>query len=249
MLELTLDAHVDLAHSAARHGAGLFETIRVQDGQALHLEAHLARLSQGAEYLGLELPPPVKTIRAYLKTHKLCSSLGSGVLRLLAVDRALMISMLPWKAERPPRILVGLSQRTTRWSRDPLNRFKTMSYLANLLMIREAQGRDLFEVLALNEAGRLTDGGRTNVFLVKTGRMLTPPVDHGALPGIIRQTLLESGLAEEASLGPEDLQAAEAIFLTNALQGVVAVHALEDGSVKDPVHPLLLAAEAGLLKA
>jgi branched-chain amino acid aminotransferase len=249
MLELTLETHVDLAHSSARHGAGLFETIRVQDGQPLRLEAHLARLCRGAESLGLEAPPSLKAIRAYLKTHKLCSSLGTGVLRLLALDRALMVSMLPWKVERPPRIVLGISQRTTRWSGNPLNQFKTMSYLANLLMIREAQSRQLFEVLALNETGFLTDGGRTNVFLVKAGHVLTPPASHGALPGIIRQALLEGGLAEESSLESGDLQAAEAVFLTNALQGVVAVHTLEDGPAKDPVHPLVQAAEAYLLKA
>jgi branched-chain amino acid aminotransferase len=249
MLELTLNTHVDLAQSGVRHGAGLFETLRIREGQPLRLDAHLARLSRGAEYLGIEPAPSAKTICAFLKTHALCSSLNSGVLRFLAVDRALMITVSPWKAERPSRILLGMSQRTTRWSGNPLNRFKTMGYLENWLMIQEAQSRGLFEVLALNEGGRLTDGGRTNVFLVKEGHILTPPASHGALPGTIRQTLLESGFAAESPLGLEDLQAAEAVFLTNALQGVVPIHVLEDGSPKDPAHPLVLAAGEILLKA
>jgi branched-subunit amino acid aminotransferase/4-amino-4-deoxychorismate lyase len=160
-----------------------------------------------------------------------------------------MVTVAPWKAERPPRILLGLSQGTTRWSGNPLNRFKTIAYLENLLLIREAQSRQLFEVLALNEAGFITDGGRTNVFLVKGERVLTPPVEHGALPGIARQTLLKEGLAEEEPLRLKDLRDAEAVFLSNALQGVVPVHALEDGSHKDPAHPKVLATEAYILKA
>ena len=64
----------------------------------------------------------------------------------------------------------------TRRSANPLNRFKTMAYLENLLLTREAEDRALYEVVALNESGRLTDGGRTNLFLVTGDEILTPPV-------------------------------------------------------------------------
>lgn len=242
MLELTLDTSLDLAASGARHGAGLFETIRVRSGAPLRLEAHLARLSAGAAFLGLEPPPTAEQVRGFLETRTQCSGLDQGVLRLVAVDHRLMVFLAPWQAQRPGRIALGISYHITRWSGSPLNRFKTLSYLENLLLAREAQERGLFEVIALNEAECLTDGGRTNLFLVKDGAVLTPRAADGALPGIARAALLAAGLAREATLGIEDLEGAEAVFLSNALQGVVPVHAVEDGQDTNADQPLIRAA-------
>jgi len=156
------------------------------------------------------------------------------------VDESLIVFVAPWTPSRPARIDIGLSQRGARRSTNPLNRFKTMAYLENLLLTREAEDRALFEVIALNELGHLTDGGRTSLFLVSGDRLLTPPLADGALPGIARGVILGAGLAEEASLTPEDLQQAESVFLTNALNGVVPVYGVESGPPKDPRHPLLL---------
>jgi len=247
MLELTLDTHVDMARSGARHGAGLFETIRVKDGRAKHLEAHLARLARGAEFLGLGAPPPAAEVQDFLETRKVNEGLQCGVLRMVAVDRWLMIKADTWQASRPERIVIDTSQKTTRCRSNPLNRFKTLSYLENLLLAKEAQERSLFEVVARNEAGHLTDGGRTNLFLVMDGVILTPPVEDGALPGIARQLLLEAGLVQEASLTLGELEDAGAVFLTNALQGVVPVHEVDGWRAKNPKHPLLRAAEEWLL--
>jgi len=243
MLELTLDTSLDLAASAARHGAGVFETIRVVAGSPQRLEAHLARLCAGTAFLGMEAPPSAQVLEGFLRAHTSCPELASGVLRLVAVDQRLMLFLAPWRAQLPERVGIGLSYKITRWSASPLNHFKTLSYLENLLLAREAQERGLFEVVALNEAECLTDGGRTNLFLVKQGELLTPRASDGALPGVVRAALLAAGLAKETSLGIEDLETSEAIFLTNALQGVVPVHAVEDGQALRVDHPLALAAQ------
>jgi len=242
MLELTLDTSLDLAQSGARHGLGLFETIRVQRGQPLRLEAHLARLAAGACSLALEPPPAVEAVRTFLESRTTCAQLDLGVLRLLAVDGRLLVTLAPWQSQRPACIRIGLSYRITRWSGSLLNRFKTLSYLENLLLMREAQDRGLFEVVALNESECLTDGGRTNLFLVKQGELLTPRASDGALPGVARAALLEAGLGREATLSIEDLQEAQALFLTNALQGVVPVHGVEGGTDAEADHPLIRAA-------
>jgi branched-chain amino acid aminotransferase len=243
MLELLSGVATDLACSGARHGEGLFETIRVRDGAPLRLAWHLERLAAGARFLGLEPPPDEAAVRAFLGCTD-CPGLASGVLRLLAVDRTLQVTVAPWRPARPARIILGLCRETTRMSSSPLNRFKTLSYLENRLMAREAERRGLFEVVALNEAGRLSDGSRTSLFAVLGGRMLTPPAADGALPGVARRCLLEAGLAEEAPLTPRQLERAEAALLTNALQGAVPVDALEGrtGPPLDPGHALLAAA-------
>jgi len=245
MLELLSGVRTDLAASGARHGEGLFETIRVRDGAPLRLDLHLRRLAEGARFLGLEPPPDAAALLAFL-AGTACPGLASGVLRLLAVDRTLQVSVAPWRPDGPARIVLGLSRETRRLSTSPLNRFKTLSYLENRLMAREAEGRGLFEVIAGNEAGRLTDGSRTSLFLVLEGRLVTPPAADGALPGVARRVLLEAGLAREAALTPADLARAEAVLLTNALRGAMAVHALEGqgGGALDGEHPLLRSAMA-----
>jgi branched-chain amino acid aminotransferase len=221
MLELTWDMEVDLAHSGARGGAGLLETVRVQGGGARRLPAHRARLAAGAAFLGLPEPPPLEALEAFLAPGT--AGLDLGVLRLVAVDGELRCSAGPWAPRWPERIRVEVAEGLRRYSASPLCRFKTLSRLENVLLEREARARGLFEVIAPNETGSLTDGSRTSLFLVRGGRLLTPAAADGALPGVARAVLLDAGLAEEASLRPADLERAEAVFLTNALQGLVPV--------------------------
>ena len=238
MLELLTTTTLDLATSGARHGEGLFETIRVRHGVPLRLQAHLERLAQGAAFLGLAAPPDAARLLAFLESQTPCPGLADGVLRLIAVDAQLRVSVAPWQPDPPAPRPVAASLQTRRFSGSPLNRFKTLSYLENRLLAREAESRGLFEVIALNEAGRLTDGGRTSLFLVSGGQLLTPPVSDGALPGVARRVLLEAGLAREAPLEPGDLEGAQALLLTNSLRGAIPVDAWA-GKPLNAQHPLL----------
>ena len=222
MLELVAGGAIDLAHSDARHGWGCFETLRVENGRPRWLDRHLARLAGGCAFLGLALPPSPEQVLAFLGSLSApCPE--PGILRLIAVDGRLIAQFAGPPQAPPVRLRACLSTRVTRYSASPLNRFKTLSYLENRLLQIEAGERQAFEALALNESGRLTDGGRTTLLLRKDGRWLTPPVEDGALPGIARGLLLEAGLAEEARLQPEDLPGAEGAVLVNALRGVMVL--------------------------
>ena len=239
MLELSLETQVDLARSGARHGLGLFETIRIRAGVAPWLELHLERLASGCAFLGLEPPPSAERVRDFVGTNQAPASLGEGILRLIAVDGALRVFVEPLGPASPRAAGLGRSQETVRFSGNPLNRFKTLSYLENLCLTREAARRGLFEVIALNEKGHLSDGGRTTLFVVIEGRTLTPPVADGALPGIARRLLLESGQVSEATLDWSDLERAEGVFLGNALRGVIPVDRIEGVGVLGETHPAI----------
>ncbi len=227
MLELVTARATDIADSDARHGWGCFETLRVEKGRPRWLERHLARLAGGCAFLGLEPPPPPASVRAFLGALPLLgpdlTSGFEGTLRLIAVDGCLLVRLDGRPAPPAEPLRACLSTRVTRCSASPLNRFKTLSYLENRLLQVEAGERRAFEALALNESGRLTDGGRTTLVLRKGGRWLTPPAEDGALPGIARGLLLEAGLAEEARLRPEDLPKAEGALLVNALRGLMVL--------------------------
>jgi branched-chain amino acid aminotransferase len=241
MLELLTTTSVDLAASAVRFGEGLFETIRIHAGAPLRLQAHLERLGQGTAFLGMPAPPGAGRLLAFLEAHTLCAGVAHGTLRLLAVDGHLHVTVQDGLPPSPLAVAAALSLHGRRFSGSPLNRFKTLSYLENRLLAREAETRGLFEVIALNEQGRLTDGGRTTLFVAYGGQLLTPPVADGALPGIARRSLLEAGLAREAPLAPGDLDRAQGLLLTNALRGAIPVDTWE-GAAKDPSHPLLVLA-------
>lgn len=78
------------------------------------------------------------------------------------------------------------------------------------------------EVVFLNEAGEVTEGSRTNIFIQKNGLLLTPPLACGVLPGTLRAYLLASGKATESAITLPDLGTADGIFLGNSVRGLRA---------------------------
>lgn len=229
MLELTCRSIVDLDHSSIIHGAGLFETIRIQNGAPRWLDLHLERMAAGCAYFGLEPPPPSASVWNFLLHQTPLSGLPLGGLRLIAVDRTLLVQIFPFPAPPPLQTALGISETVRRLTTSALCRFKTTSYLENRFIQQEANRRGLFDCAALNEHGRLADGGRSNLFLITAGRAFTPPTSEGALPGIARRVLLDSGLATERPLPPKDIDAAEGIFWANALRGVIPVKTDPEG--------------------
>ena len=67
--------------------------------------------------------------------------------------------------------------------------------------------------------GQLTEGSRTSIFVEREGRLLTPPLSRGLMPGILRARLIEEGRAEEAELTPEDLQTG--FYVGNIVRGLI----------------------------
>ena len=83
---------------------------------------------------------------------------------------------------------------------------------------REAAGT--FEVVFVDRDGFLTEGSFTSLFVERGGRLLTPPLARGLLPGVLREALIEEGRAEEADLRAEDLEGG--FFVGNAVRGLIA---------------------------
>ena len=79
-----------------------------------------------------------------------------------------------------------------------------------------------FEVLLTDDKGYLTEGCFSNIFVERGDRLLTPPLSRGLLPGVLRQSLIDLGEAEEADLRPHDLDSG--FFIGNAARGLVAAN-------------------------
>ena len=105
---------------------------------------------------------------------------------------------------------------------DPFLRLKTTRRHLYDETLRQ-KPRAVTDVLFFNQHDELCEGAYTNVFLSRGGRILTPPAECGLLPGVLRESLLLSGEAQEAVLGMEDLERAESIWIGNSLRGLMPV--------------------------
>jgi para-aminobenzoate synthetase/4-amino-4-deoxychorismate lyase len=90
---------------------------------------------------------------------------------------------------------------------------------------RFVDSKGYYEVLFMNERGEITEGSYTNIFLQKAGRLLTPPVSCGLLPGVFRRYLLQQypEFVVEKTLTGKDLEQAEALYVGNSVRGLVSV--------------------------
>ncbi|QEX16822.1 aminodeoxychorismate synthase, component I [Hypericibacter terrae] len=190
------------------------------------LERHLERLHRSAAYFGFPCDP--ETVRAQLEAASLGFAGACCRVRLL-LDREGAIRIAATAIPVPSAaglMRYAISDRATD-SRDPFLFHKTTRralYDGELERLSRETGCD--EVLFLNERGELTEGSRTNLFLERGGRLLTPPLSSGLLDGTLRRELLATGRAQEAVLTLEDLARAEHVFLGNSVRGLLLAERL-----------------------
>ena len=106
---------------------------------------------------------------------------------------------------------------------DPLLRHKSTARARYDAALRAAVAAGHFDTLFFNTRGELAEGCRSNVFVERGGRLLTPPESAGLLNGICRRRLLREGRAIETTLTRADVLAADALYVSNALRGLVEV--------------------------
>jgi para-aminobenzoate synthetase/4-amino-4-deoxychorismate lyase len=202
----------------------LFETMRVtREGGCHLLSQHLARLRGSAAFFGF---PWDEAALARSLQHALqaLGDSGSGIWRLrLSIDpsgqyhaETTPMTLL----ETPVKVLIA-PKRTS--SGDPFLRHKTTIRNHYDAAWRSAERQGAFDMLFINQNGKVTEGGRSNVFVKRNGRWMTPPLEAGVLPGVMRGDLLKDPIwnAVEAPLSVEDLRDAEEIVVCNALRGVL----------------------------
>ena len=231
-------------------GFELFETMRGEPHYGIALrDEHLARLARSAQMLGFAFDADAAQALLDQATQALP---GPTRLRLaLAHDGRLSLrqaALAPLPAERdgvrggPVRLIVS-PQRLPDAA--PLAAFKTTLRAHYDAGVAAAEAQGAFDSLFFTRDGRLVEGGRSSVFLRLDGRWWTPPVSDGALPGVMRAQLLADPLvaAGERTLTLADLQRAEAIWVSNALRGVLRAE-LAPGQLAAPL-PADVATSAG----
>lgn len=204
-------------------GVVLIETLRCDNGHYPRLDGHLVRLARSAAWFGF--PFDEVAVRAAL-----AAVAGEGRQRvrlLLDAQGTPAVTGFPLQDIAPGTCWAELSSRPIV-SANPLRRHKTTARAEYDEALAALAGDPaVFDCVFLNERGEVAEGARSNVFVERDGVLLTPPVDSGALPGVLRGELLASGQAREAVLTPADL--AGGFWLGNALRGLLPVRLRSTG--------------------
>jgi len=235
-------------------GDGVFETLRVYDGVPFAGRRHLDRLARSCA--GLELPvPAADRLRAAMADVVAANGLVEGRLRVTVTGGPSPLGSE--RGESQPTVIVAGSALEIwpeatdvcivpwpRNERGALAGLKTISYGENVVALAFARRRGAGEAIFANTRGELCEGTGTNVFVVSGGRVFTPPLSSGCLPGVTRDLLLELALAVEETVSVGALAAADEAFVTSSTREVQPVRAVDGGALAQAPGPLTAAATA-----
>jgi branched-subunit amino acid aminotransferase/4-amino-4-deoxychorismate lyase len=238
-----------LETSAFLYGRGVFTTVAIRDGQLFLWEKHWSRLAANAAALDIDLSrhPESTTLAALMEA---ISERAEGRARITFTDastsriwsknaeRKTDLSIIV--AERrpvPDNFKLAISPHRINTT-SPLIGIKSCNYLEPLLAYEEAVKRGFQEAIRLNERGEVATACMANLFWEKGGKLFTPSLDTGCLPGTTREFVLEKLDCEEVEWGPEELGSADRLFLTSAGIGAAAVAEFEGRRLDTSSHRL-----------
>ncbi len=235
-------------------GDSAYETLRTYGGAPFELDRHLRRLRRSIGLLGFDLKTSDDEIKARIDA---CLSFAGNAESYLRVIVSRGVGDMSYRFERIPEPTIAMYVKPldpgsealyekggaaviVSIRRNPIEALnpaiKASNLLNNALATREAYAKGAFEAILLNTRGEVAEGAGSNVFIVKSGRLLTPPLSCGLLEGITRELTLEvakatSVPAEERVLYPKDLQTADELFITSTLKELAPMVTLDGAPV------------------
>ncbi len=193
---------------------GVFETLKVINGEIQFFKEHAQLLKESAQALGLKAPMEKRLQKVKLP-------LQSGRLRWIVDTQGFRSLFQEEKTKKRAFSVLGISPVRVgchNWDA----RYKTVSYLSHWQARQESENFD--EVVLLNEWDEIASVAMGNIFWVKEGIVYTPSVDCGCRSGVVRKWVQKQVRVKEGRFGLDRLGAAEEIFLTNSMLGIQPVN-------------------------
>ena len=252
-------AQVHVLSHALHYASGVFEGLRCYRTPAgssvFRLEEHMQRLLDSARMLYMELPYSLEELCDIVKTTVAANKVpecyirplvfrGLGMLGVSPLDSPVncIVALWPWDNFLGEDALEqGIAVGVSSWRQRSVNAFPpqikaTASYMNSGLANIEAARNGYDEAILLNEDGRVCEGSGENLFIVKSGVLITPPISDGVLAGVTRDTVMtlarEAGYeVREASLVRSQLYSADECFMTGTAAEVVPVRSCDGISI------------------
>lgn len=224
-------------------GRGVFETMRVENGQLWFLERHLARLRQGLRVLNIRLNYTTKELETNIHKVLVFNQLKNARLRLMAYQKnksfGLAILALPRKVLTNQDYFCGYAVTTASCAGRP-SKFacvKSLDYGRYREAYHKAVKLGFQETLLVDPKGYVFEASRSNVFFIKNGILQTPALTLGPLDGTTRRLIMECArehkiTAKTVKPKIQDLLSSDEVFLTNAIMGVMPVTRIDAKTVK-----------------
>jgi branched-chain amino acid aminotransferase len=256
------DARIHILTPTLHYGWGAFEGVRAYETErgaaVFQHRRHMERLHQSARILQMEVPYSVEELmevtRELIRINELPSCyirplvyLGYGEMGLNPLPSAVAVSIAvwPWGTYLGDEgVANGVRAKTSSWVRIGANMIPTGAkacgvYINSSLAKVEALKAGYDEAVLLNEHGHVAEGSGENIFLVKDGTLLTPPLSDGVLAGITRDSIIEFARDlgidfAETTLLRQDLYLADEAFYTGTAAEVVPIRSVDDREIGGP---------------
>lgn len=222
-------------------GDGVFEAVKIDHGRLFAMSRHVERMARSAAGIGLPGFDPDLVRRAaqeVVAANADVLTTGFDLLRITFTGGPGLLGS--GRVDGPPTLVLGVTPGhdpdsatgvvTVPFRRNDvgaLTGLKTTSYGENVLALARAHAAGASEAVFANTRGQLCEGTGTNVFVVRDGELLTPPLSSGCLAGVTRALVLEWHGAREVDLPYDALTTSDEVFLTSTARDVQAVVAVD----------------------
>jgi branched-chain amino acid aminotransferase len=248
-------AHLSLGQAGLICGWGIFTTLRIARGEAFAYERHWRRLEKHAAIIRMPMTYAAAKVRMHLHEVIRANKITKGCARIYLVFNDVGF----WQSEetRPPVDLLictaalpeyapaaRLALRAHgRHAANALSAVKTISWLNNVWSVAEAAREGFDEVVMLNERGEVSECTSANIYIVKNGKILTPPLSAGCLEGVTRGILMEiapeTGISiTQQILHAEDLYSADEVFISSTNRNVIGVSEIAGHPIANAPGPM-----------
>jgi branched-chain amino acid aminotransferase len=241
------DAKISVFDRGFLYGDSVYETLRTAKGRVVELGAHLDRLRHSAAGIAFELPFADEDISEALRRTvaaadnpesriRVIVTRGTGPINLdtrVAESPMLVIMVTPLEVPSREVYLRGISALVVGREGSIRPGLKTGNYLGNILALRQAHEQGADDAILCNDDGAVAEGATSNLFMVRDGQVHTPSLVTGLLAGITRGViirLLDEKLhlrTTERIIQADELHAADELFLTSSVRGVMPVTTLD----------------------
>jgi branched-chain amino acid aminotransferase len=244
------NAKVSVFDHCLLYGDGIFEGIRAYEGCIFKLQDHLVRLYDSAKYILLDIPITMEEMQEAVAETLRRNNLRNAYIRLVVTRGVGNLGLAPWLCPKASVIIIAdsialypkeyyenglvlMTVPTLRNRVESLNaRVKSCNYLNNILAKIEAHNSGCVEALMMDQNGFVVECTGDNIFMIKNGKISTPPSYLGALEGVTRNAVIEIARergyeVNETPFTRYDIFTADEVFLTGTAAEAIPVVELD----------------------